>query len=264
MQSCLPVVCDLDGVVWLAGEVLPGAPAAVARLRDAGAAVAFFTNNSSESAGAVATRLADSGIPCAERDVMTSAGAAAELLVRELGVGASVLACAGPGVGDGLVRRGLEAVDAFPADAVVVGWHRDFDFEALDRASDAVRRGALFVATNLDATYPVPGGLVPGNGALVAAVAVASGREPTVAGKPHEPAVALVRDRFAGRGVVIGDRPSTDGAFADALDWDFALVRSAVTHTPDEEAWGGRGTLAGDSLVEVVDGIIAGLGAGPT
>jgi ribonucleotide monophosphatase NagD (HAD superfamily) len=117
-----------------------------------------------------------------------------------------------------------------PAPAVVVGLHRGFDFDELDRASAAVRAGARFVATNLDATYPVPGGVIPGSGAIAAAVATAAGRAPEVAGKPARPMVELIRTRYGATGVVVGDRPSTDGAFAAALDWPFALVLSGVTH----------------------------------
>jgi 4-nitrophenyl phosphatase len=94
-----------------------------------------------------------------------------------------------------------------------------------------VRDGARFVATNLDATYPVPGGLIPGSGAIAAAVATASGRAPEVAGKPEAPMVKLVRERLGSAGIVVGDRPSTDGALAHALGWPFALVLSGVTQT---------------------------------
>jgi 4-nitrophenyl phosphatase len=140
-----------------------------------------------------------------------------------------VLACAGPGVREALDEAGLTVVDDGPAAAVVVGFHREFDFDALDRASRAVREGARFVATNLDATYPVPEGVIPGAGALVAAVATAAGATPEVAGKPARPMVDLIRERFGTEGVVVGDRPSTDGALADALGWPFALVLSGVT-----------------------------------
>jgi glycerol 3-phosphatase-2 len=88
------------------------------------------------------------------------------------------------------------------------------------------------VATNVDATYPVPGGMLPGAGAIVAAVATASGAVPEVAGKPERAAVALVRARLGPDGVAVGDRPSTDGALAHALGWPFALVLSGVTADP--------------------------------
>ena len=117
-----------------------------------------------------------------------------------------------------------------------MGFHRDFDFDGLTRAADAARAGARFVATNLDPTYPVHGGVVPGAGALVAAVATAAGRTPEVAGKPEAPMADLVRSRFGTAGVVVGDRPSTDGVFAAALGWPFALVLSGVAGSAGGEA----------------------------
>ena len=110
----------------------------------------------------------------------------------------------------------------------MVGFHRNFDFEGLTRAADAARGGARFVATNLDPTYPIDGGVVPGAGALAAAVATAAGRAPEVAGKPELSMAELVRSRFGNAGVVVGDRPTTDGAFAATLGWPFALVLSGV------------------------------------
>ena len=71
-------------------------------------------------------------------------------------------------------------------------------------------------------------GLPATSGVRPDAVATAAGREPEVAGKPERPMVDLVRARFGRKGVVIGDRPSTDGAFAAALEWPFALVLSGV------------------------------------
>jgi 4-nitrophenyl phosphatase len=121
-----------------------------------------------------------------------------------------------------------------PANGVVVGLHRRFDYDELDRASAAVRAGARFVVTNLDATYPVPGGMIPGSGAIAAAVATAAGRVPEVAGKPEAPMAQLVRDRLGPSGVVVGDRPSTDGVFAARLGWPFALVLSGVTQREPE------------------------------
>lgn len=225
-----PVVCcDLDGVVWRGDEPVPGAAAGIAELRRAGLRVAFLSNNSSHVVADVVGALARAGVDATEHDIFTSAHAAADLLLGALAPGARVLVCAGPGVVEALERTGFEPVHEGHAEAVVVGFHRDFDFPGLTRAADAVRAGARFVATNLDATYPVPGGLVPGAGAIVAAVATASGRAPVVAGKPAAPTVAMVRREVGERGVVVGDRPSTDGALADALGWPFALVLSGVT-----------------------------------
>ena len=85
------------------------------------------------------------------------------------------------------------------------------------------------MATNDDATYPTPDGPIPGGGAILASIVTACGVSPIVAGKPHGAMVELVRDRLGLSGVVVGDRPDTDGLFARALGFDFALVHSGVT-----------------------------------
>jgi 4-nitrophenyl phosphatase len=223
------VCCDLDGVIWRGEEAVPGSAEGIARLRRAGIRVGFLSNNSSLTVGEVVAKLGRVGVVTEPTDVLTSALAAAALLAPELPTGSKVLVCGGAGVDEALTGVGLEPVTEPPAAAVVVGFHREFDFDELDRASQAIRGGARFVATNLDATYPVPGGLLPGAGSIVAAIATASGTKPDVAGKPSRPMADLVRGRLGKHGIVVGDRPSTDGAFAATLGWPFALVLSGVT-----------------------------------
>ena len=225
-------ILDLDGVLWLADEPIPGAPEAVARLRERGQRVLFLTNNSSARVGEYRDKLARFGIAVAEDDLVTSAQAAATLLEP----GETALVCAGPGVEEALAARGVRTVRDGGADAVVVGWHRDFDYERLTAAARAVWSGARLVGTNDDPTYPTPEGQIPGGGAILAAVATAGGVEPVVAGKPHPPMVALVRERLGGDldgSMVVGDRPSTDGRMAVALGVPFDLVLSGVTKKED-------------------------------
>jgi glycerol 3-phosphatase-2 len=222
-------ILDLDGVVWLAAEPIPGAAEAIERLRAAGERVCFVTNNSSQRVGDQEQKLASMGIP-AEGDVLTSAMAAALLLQP----GQTALVCAGPGVDEALERRGVRAVRDGDADAVVVGFHLDFDYGRLKAAHAAIRGGARLIGTNDDVTYPTPDGPIPGGGAILAAVVAASGVEPVVAGKPYAPMAALVQE-LAGDGphTVVGDRPSTDGLFAVTLGAPFALVLSGVTTEAD-------------------------------
>ncbi len=223
------VLCDLDGVVWLAREAIPGAAEGIAALRESGRRVLFVTNNSFSLLAEQEAALAAIGIP-AEGDVITSAQAAAFLVER----GETVLVCGGPGVVEAVTARGAEPVVEGDADVVVVGFHRDFDYERMRVASDAARRGARLVATNDDPTYPTPDGPIPGGGAIVAAVSTAAGVAPVVAGKPFAPMADLARSRcgptFTGAAaVMVGDRWTTDGLFAAALGCPFALVRSGVT-----------------------------------
>lgn len=222
-------ILDLDGVVWLADEPIAGSVDAVADLRAAGERVCFVTNNSSQTLGTQEAKLAAMGIP-AEGDVLTSAMAAALLLQP----GQTALVCGGPGVTEALAARGIRTVRDGDADAVVVGFHLDFDYSRLKAAHAAVRNGARLIGTNDDVTYPTPDGPIPGGGAILAAVVAAAGVEPVVAGKPYAPMAALVRE-LAGDGphVVVGDRPSTDGLFAVTLGAPFALVLSGVTTEAD-------------------------------
>ena len=221
-------VLDLDGVVWLAERPIDGAADAVGRLRAAGERVIFATNNSWARLADQEAKLERMGIP-AGGDVVTSAMAAATLVEP----GERALVCGGPGVVEAVAGRGAEPVRDGEADAVIVGFHRDFDYERLRVAMTAVRHGARLVATNDDATYPTPDGPIPGGGSLAAAVAYASGVTATVAGKPHRPMAELIRALAGEQGTVVGDRPETDGAFAAALGYRFALVLTGVTSESD-------------------------------
>jgi 4-nitrophenyl phosphatase len=237
---------DLDGVLWRGQMPIPGAAEAVARLRARDARVVFLTNNSSPTIAEHLAKLGRIGVVAGPEDLLTSAQAAASMLQP----GSAALACAGPGVCEALAARGVRIVEAGPAAAVVVGWHREFDFSRLARAADAVRAGARLVGTNEDATLPTPHGLLPGAGALLAAVAYASGATPEVAGKPHAPMRRLVAERVGPVATLVGDRPSTDGALARALGARFALVLSGVT---------GEGEL--DGLRPAPDAVAPDLGA---
>jgi len=225
-------ILDLDGVLWLSDEAIPGSADAIARLRARGHRVLFVSNNSSARVDEYLAKLERVGVPTDSADLVTSGQAAATLLQP----GQTALVCAGPGVEEALQSRGVRTVREGPADAVVVGWHRDFDYEGLTRAAQAVMGGARLVGTNDDSTYPTPDGPIPGGGAILAAVATASGVETTVAGKPHSPMAELVRTRLGNDldgAIVVGDRPSTDGRFAVALGVRFALVLSGVTKEGD-------------------------------
>lgn len=249
-------VIDLDGVVWLGSQLIPGAPEAVAQLRASGHDVVFVTNNSFATVGEQEAKLASFGIDAAG-DVVTSAVVAARLVEP----GERVVVLGGAGIVEAVLARGAEVVDDVTADVVMVGLDRDLSYDRLDRAARAVRAGARFVATNTDSTYPTAAGLLPGGGAMVAAVAVASGVEPVVAGKPHEPAAAFVRDRLGPQGVMVGDRPGTDGAFARVLGYRFALVLSGVTSGEDLPV-DPQPDLVGEDLASLVAAVVPGPGAG--
>jgi len=249
------VLCDLDGVVWLSHEPIPGSVNGIARLRAAGHRVLFVTNNSVARVETQEAALAAIGIP-AQDDVVTSAQAAALLLQP----GERALVCGGEGVVQALEQRGVEVCSDGDVDAVVVGFHRTFDFDGLARAARAVGRGARLIGTNDDATYPTPDGPIPGGGSILAAVETACGLRAMVAGKPYEPMAALVRARAGpeavATAVMVGDRPSTDGLFARTLGCTYAHVWSGVT--PRGTVFEPSPDIALDDLAEVAAALVTG------
>jgi HAD superfamily hydrolase (TIGR01450 family) len=248
------VVCDLDGVIWLADHAIAGSADAIARLRASGRRVLFVTNNSSVPVGAVVAKLEGFGIP-AKGDVLTSAMAAARLI--EPGKKAVVLG--GPGVVEALEARGVQPLREGPADAVVVGFHRDFDYERMKVASDTIRGGAVLIGTNDDVTYPTPSGPIPGGGAILAAVATGAEAIPVVAGKPHPAMAALVREAVGDvRLLMVGDRPDTDGLFAVRLGCDFGLVLSGIIAPGTDIATiEPRPSIVANDLAALADALLA-------
>jgi HAD superfamily hydrolase (TIGR01450 family) len=220
-------VIDLDGVVWLTGRPIPGVDEAVARLRGAGVRVLFATNNSAPTRAELHRRLAHCGITANDGDLLSSADVAAGMLAP----GSSAFVLGDDGVVEALGARGVTVVADGPVDAVVVGWTRSFTFAAVARAATAVRDGARLIGTNEDPTHPTPDGLLPGAGALLAAVATAAETTPVVAGKPHRPTADAIAARVPTGELraMVGDRPATDGELAAQLDIPFALVLSGVT-----------------------------------
>ena len=258
-------VIDLDGVMWLGDDPIDGAAEGANRLAVAGCNVVYVTNMSRLTVAEQQARLARCGVegPTA---VVTSAVAAAALLHA----GDRVLVCGGDGIVEAVQEAGGVAVRnsaggvaaAEPAvDAVVVGMDPSFDYLACGRAMRAVRAGARLIGTNHDPTYPTPAGLEAGGGAILAAVAAAAEVEPTLAGKPNDAVVACVRDRLGdGPGMVIGDRPDSDGLLAGALGFDFALVLSGVT-SPDDLPTDPRPALVAADLAAAVDAVLSDAGS---
>nr|WP_198423671.1 HAD-IIA family hydrolase [Microlunatus antarcticus] len=221
----------MDGVIYLGPVAVPGAPPALAALRERQVQVGFVTNNAARTPAAVAEHLTELGIPAGAADVVTSAQAGAQVLARDLPRGAKVLAVGGEGVRQALAEVGLTSVataDDEPV-AVLQGYGVELTWQHLIEASVAIHRGARWVATNDDPTRPTDRGLVPGNGAAVAAVRLAVSVDPEVAGKPYRPLLDETVARLgAHRPLFVGDRLDTDirGAVNAGLDGLLVLTGS--------------------------------------
>ncbi len=227
---------DLDGVLYVGANAVPGAAEAVAQVRAAGVRVAFVTNNASRTPQTVAAHLTDLGITAVPDDVVTSAQAAATLVAAEVAPHSAVLAIGGEGLHSALAERGLRAVQTMaehPA-AVVQGFSPDVGWRLLAEGTYGVRAGLPWIASNMDVTVPTAQGLAPGNGALVGVIVQATGKRPVVAGKPERALhFEAVRRMGANCPIVVGDRLDTDIEGANRAGVDSLLVLTGVT-TPYE------------------------------
>ncbi|HEX6151149.1 HAD-IIA family hydrolase [Nocardioides sp.] len=227
---------DLDGVVYIGDEAVRGAVDHLRRVRAEGAHVAFITNNASRSPEAVVAKLIALGVEADVSDVVTSAQAAAHLLVVDHGAGARIAVLGGPGLETALVEAGLEpvAVDDEDAVAIVSGYGPDVVWRDVMRAAVRIRDGLPWVASNTDLTLPTAAGPAPGHGVLVDLLSRFAGVAPVVAGKPRRPLLDETIRRVGGdRPLMVGDRLDTDITGGHEAGVDSLLVMTGVTRLPE-------------------------------
>jgi HAD superfamily hydrolase (TIGR01457 family) len=247
---------DLDGTLFRGSEPIPGADAAVATLRAVGKRLCFVTNNSSATPEEAVEKLEAVGIVADVGEVETSALVTAAVLA-DRGV-ARVFLVGEEGLRSALLARGIEVLMgplSERADAVVVGWDRTADWDKLKTASLLLQRGAAFVASNADASFPAPGGeRWPGAGALLAALETTTGIAPEVIGKPAAPILdAAIARAGGGTPLVIGDRVETDILGAVRRGWDSMLVLSGVGTRDELRAQGIAATYVVDDVTALVE-----------
>lgn len=224
---------DLDGVVYVSGRAVDGAPAAIASARDAGMRLAFVTNNAARTPEAVAENLVHLGVPAWPEDVVTSAQAAARILAARLPPESRVLALGGEGLAKALLEEGLVPVRSAEDDdvaAVVTGYGPEVRWGDLMRAAVRIRDGLWWVASNTDLTLPTSFGPAPGHGVQVRMLSEFTGVTPEVAGKPARPLLDEAIRRVGGRRpLMVGDRLDTDIEGARAAGVASLLVLTGVT-----------------------------------
>jgi glycerol-1-phosphatase len=206
---------DLDGVVWIGRDPVPGAAEALCALRERGKEVAFVTNNPGRPPATYAERLREAGVPAADDRVVTAGVATARLASERLGAGTSTFVIGAPGLKEAAAEAGLELLDGEAgreAGVVLVSGHREFDYEELLTATLALQHGAALFATSRDPTLPMPGGAWPGTGAVLAAVETASGARAEIGGKPERHLFEQARELIGGaqRVAMVGDRIASD------------------------------------------------------
>ncbi|HYG97009.1 MAG TPA: HAD-IIA family hydrolase [Solirubrobacterales bacterium] len=235
------LLIDLDGVVWIGADPVPGSPETLRALLEAGKRIVFVTNNPGRLPAAYAARLGELGVEVGERQIVTAGMVAARLAGEAAGDGGGALVIGASALKEMVAATGarvLEGEEAWEADVVVVSGHRGFDYAELLAAKRALDRGAALFATSHDPTMPFPGGEVPGTGAVLAAVETASGRRAEIAGKPERHLFEMAIEAIGGEGrlAMIGDRVASDIEGGRAAGLETVLVLSGTTSREEAAA----------------------------
>ncbi len=256
-------VFDLDGVIWRGDSVIPGAAAAVAALQARGCRAMFASNNSTRTPQYFADKLGKLGIRAAPADIVTSTTIAVSYLRAKFPGGGRIFIVGEAGLRAQLESAGFEVTQRNSGDledviAVVAGLAREFCYADLARAQTYILSGALWVATNRDATFPVENGVLPGAGAVVAAIETASGQAPATMGKPQP---TMLQQIVADAGlqfsevVMVGDRLDTDIACAHRAGIASVWVATGVVGW--ETARAAQGEEKPDVLLNDLNELIA-------
>jgi HAD superfamily hydrolase (TIGR01450 family) len=235
------LLIDLDGVVWVGRDPVPGSPEALAALLESGKELVFVTNNPGRLPEVYAQRLEAIGVAVEPDRILTAGVVTARLAAERVGAGGRALVVGAAAFKEAAEAAGLALVDgdrAGEAEAVLVASHAGFDYDELLAATRALRGEAPLFATSRDPTLPMPDGPWPGTGAVLAAVETASGRVAEIGGKPEPRLFQAARERIAaaGRVAMVGDRIASDILGASRAGLETVLVLSGASSRDEAEA----------------------------
>ena len=228
-DSVKALVFDLDGVIWLGNNFIPGVSHALAFLRSKNFQIRFFTNNASLHRSEYVTKLASMDIEANINEVLSSGYSATRYATRTFGK-SKIHVMGSQGLKQELIEAGHTLVER-GAQLVIVGYDRTFNWEKLDCAFQNVYEDkAKFIACNMDKRYVEKDSMRPGTGASVAALCYSLEAQPDIiAGKPHQPMIDALFDTLEcepHESILIGDKLYTDIACGRSAGMQTALVRS--------------------------------------
>jgi HAD superfamily hydrolase (TIGR01450 family) len=234
------VLLDLDGTVWVAETLTPGAGEALAQLRSAGKSPMFVTNDAARSPEEFVRKLWALGLQASLEEVVT-VGAAIQFMLAQRGTGASVYVVGAPAIHRHVSESGQRIVNGTPieqeAEIVVLAAHERLSYAELRTATQAVLAGAELICAGRDRTFPMADGPWPGTGLVVAGIEYATQRTAVSAGKPERVIFDTALDRLGpGRALMVGDRLDADLAGAAAAGLDGAIVLTGVTTRAEAHA----------------------------
>jgi len=251
LESVQGYILDMDGVMYRGNTVIPGVAEFLSELDASGIAYTMATNNSTNSQLDYVAKLEAMGISVREESVFTSAVATAAYLRSNYPDGTRVYVVGMKALRHAIFGDGYFFPAESNADVVVSGADFELVYASLRTACLAIRAGADYVATNADTTFPTEVGLIPGSGAIVAALVAATGVEPTIVGKPSPVMVESCLSALGiepGNAVMLGDRLDTDILAGQRASTRTMLVLTGVHTEADVRQTGIEPDLVIDTL----------------
>ena len=233
------LILDMDGVLWRGETPIGDLPQQFELIRKLGLDVVLATNNATRNPAQYAAKLQGFGVELDPGQIVNSAMATAHYLQRHFPQGGNIFVVGDQSLADTIEAAGFTISGDRPL-AVVAALDRGINYETLSTATLLIRAGALFIGTNPDKTFPIPGGQAPGAGAILAALEAATGIAPLIMGKPQPEMYYLALERLSlspGETLVVGDRLETDIAGAQKAGCPAALVLSGVTSFEAAQRW---------------------------
>jgi len=251
------LILDMDGVLWTDTEPIGDLPRLFAQMQELGLKAILATNNATRTVEMYQEKLRGFGVAIDTWQLVNAAHATASYLQRLFPQGGPIYIFGSRALQEVLNNAGFSH-SYKAALAVVVGMDREVTYEKLVQATLCIRRGLPFYATTPDRTFPTPAGLVPGTGALLAALEAASDRSAIVCGKPSPEMYEIALERLGyqpGNVLVVGDRAETDIAGAQAIGCRTALVLSGVSSPERAASWQPAPDLVSANLESVLEAL---------
>lgn len=259
LSKCHNLIIDMDGVLWRGETALPGLQEFVDTLRSTKRRIVLATNNSSSTVDQYVNKLKRMGIDMHPEEILTSAQATGNYLYKIAPKQSRVFVIGGDGLTNAIRDHEFTLTEDDP-DYVVVGIDKKISWAKLNTAVMNIRAGAKFIGTNPDSTYPTENGIGVGNGAILAAIRVATDVSPLVIGKPETPIYEQALQRLksnASDTLMIGDRLDTDILGAQRAGIATLLLLTGVTSLEMSKTSVVQPDLVLPGLPDVTSGMLA-------
>ncbi|MDD6154957.1 MAG: HAD-IIA family hydrolase [Eubacteriales bacterium] len=255
LRSKKGFICDMDGVIYHGGKILPGVENFVQWLYDNDKKFLFLTNNSSNTPLELKLKLQSMGLDVDESHFYTSALATAKFVAKQKHH-AKAFVIGQPGLIGALYNEGVAISDTDPDFVIIGDATQQYNYEMVCKAVKFVNNGARLIGTNTDMTVPITDGILPSCHALVSPIELATNKKAYFVGKPN-PLMMRTALNILGihseEAAMIGDNMDTDVIAGIESGLDTALVLTGVSTRETVEQYPYRPRLILNGVADIAD-----------